>query len=187
MISAKSKRQLAQVLPFGIIAILLGIVYSLIEQGILGEHATYSSTGNPYFFNPVSAGFLSLSSGLLIGGIEVFFLNKRFQEISFLEKIVYKTAIYMFLPTAFTLSISMFSVAFELGSSPFDKKVLINTINLLSSFAFMAMEIYIALAISFSLFCTEVSDNIGQGVLINFFTGNTMDQLKKNAFSCFST
>ncbi len=171
MISAKSKRQLVQVLPFGLIIMLFGIVYSLVEQGILGDHPIYPSTGNPYFFNPISAAVLTLISGLIVGSIEVFFLNKRFQKNSFLEKIVYKTTIYMFLITAFTLTISTFSVAIELGSTPFDKRVLTNTSNFISSFAFWTIEIYIALAISFSLFYIEVSDNIGQGVLINFFTG----------------
>lgn len=171
MISAKSKRQLVQVIPFGLITMLFGIVYSLVEQGILGEHPTYPSTGNPYFFNPISAGFLALISGLIIGSIEVVFLNKRFQKSSFLEKIIYKTTVYMFLITAFTLAISIFSVAIDLGSTPFDKRVLTNTSNFISSFAFWTIEIYVSLAIIFSLFYTEVSDNIGQGVLINFFTG----------------
>jgi adenylate cyclase len=171
MISAKSKRQLLQIIPFGLITMVFGIVYSLVEQGILGEHATYPSTSNPYFFNPISAGFLALISGLIIGSIEVILLNKRFQKNSFLEKIIYKTIIYMFLITAFTLLISMFSVAIELKSTPFDKRVLTNSYKFISSFAFLSIEIYISLPVIFSLFYTEVSDNIGQGVLINFFSG----------------
>lgn len=171
MISAKSKRQLAQVIPFGLIIMLFGIVYSLVEKGILGEHPSYPSTGNSYFFNPISASFLTLISGLIVGSIEVVFLNKRFQKNSFLEKIVYKTTIYMFLITVFILAISMFSVAIELGTTPFDKRVLTNTSNFVSNFAFWTIQIYVSLAISISLFYTEISDNIGQGVLINFFTG----------------
>ena len=171
MISSKSKRQIAQIIPFGLIIMLFGIVYSLVEKGILGEHPSYPSTGNSYFFNPISAGFLTLISGLIVGSIEVVFLNKKFQKKSFLEKIVYKTTIYMFLITVFTLVISMFSVAIELGTTPFDKRVLTNTSNFINNFAFWTIEIYVSLAISFSLFYSEVSDNIGQGVLINFFTG----------------
>ncbi len=185
MISAKSKRQLVQVIPFGLITMLFGIVYSLIEQGILGEHATYPSTGNMYFFNPISSALLSLISGLIIGSIEVVFLNKRFQKNSFLEKIVYKTVIYMFLITACTLIISMFSIAIELGSTPFDKRVLINTTKFISNFAFLTIELYIALAISFSLFYTEVSDNIGQGVLINFFTGKYHQPIEEERIFMF--
>jgi adenylate cyclase len=166
MISAKSKRQLVQVIPFGLITMLFGIVYSLIEKGILGEHATYPYTGNPYFFNPISAAFLTLISGLIMGSIEVVFLNKRFQKNSFLEKIIYKTTIYMFVITAFTLIISSFSVAIQLGSTPFDNQVLTNSANFISSFAFLTIQIYISLAISFSLFYTEVSDNIASAVFL---------------------
>lgn len=49
MIPAKSKRQLAQVIPFGIITMLFGIVYSLIEKGILGEHSMDCASGNKRF------------------------------------------------------------------------------------------------------------------------------------------
>ena len=171
MIPAKSKRQLAQVIPFGLIIMLFGIVYSFVEKGILGDHSSYPSTGNSYFFNPISAAFLTLISGLIVGSIEIVFINKRFQKNSFLEKIVYKTTIYMLLITVFTLAISIFSVAIELGTTPFDKQVLTNTFNFINSFAFWTIEIYVSLAISFSLFYSEISDNIGQGVLINFFTG----------------
>ena len=149
MIPAKSKRQLAQVIPFGLITLLFGIAYSLIEKGILGEHLTYPYTGNPYFFNPISAAFITLISGLFIGIIEVVFLNKRFQKNSFLEKIIYKTTIYMFLITAFTLIISMFSVSIQLGSTPFDKRVLTNSAKFIGSFAFVTIQFYISLAVSF--------------------------------------
>jgi adenylate cyclase len=40
-----------------------------------------------------------------------------------------------------------------------------------SSFAFWSVEVYIAAIIVVSQFYTEVSDNIGLGVLVNFFTG----------------
>ena len=85
MIPAKSKRQLAQVIPFGLIIMLFGIVYSFVEKGILGDYPSYPSTGNSYFFDPISASFLTLISGLIVGSIEVVFLNKRFQKNSFLE------------------------------------------------------------------------------------------------------
>lgn len=171
MIPEKTKRQLVQVIPFGLITMLFGIVYSLIEKGILGEHLTYPSTGNTYFFNPISASILTLISGLIVGSIEVLYLNKMFRKNSLLEKIIYKTIIYILLITAFTLTISIFSVAFELRVTPFDKRVLTNTSNFITSFAFWTIQIYVSLAISFSLFYTEVSDNIGQGVLLNFLTG----------------
>lgn len=185
MISAKSKRQLVQVLPFGLITMLFGVVYSLVEQGILGEHPTYPSTGNTYFFNPISAGFLSLISGLIIGVIEVVFLNKRFQKNSFLEKIVYKTTIYIFLIAVFTMIISTFSFAIEFGLSPFDKRVLTNATKFISSFAFWTIEIYISVGISFSLFYNEISDNIGQGVLFNFFTGKYHQPIEEERIFMF--
>lgn len=171
MISAKSKRRLLQIIPFGIIFMVFGIVYSLMEQGILGDYPTYPSTGNPYHFNPVSTALLTLFSGLMIGSIEVIFLNKSFRKNTFLAKIIYKTMIYMLMITAFTFIISVGEHAYELKSSPLDQRVMSYALNFFNHFAFWTIEIYITLGISFCLFYNEVSDNIGQGVLINFFTG----------------
>lgn len=171
MTSAKSKRQLLQILPFGVISMLFGLVYTFIEHGILGDATSYPSTGNPYFYNPYSAGLLSLMAGIFLGCIEVLFLNRRFRDSGFLSKIIYKTIIYMLLIAAVTLIISVLGHAMELGRSPFDKTVWEFGMNFLTSFAFWTVEIYLALGVSFCLFYTEVSDNIGQGVLLNFFTG----------------
>lgn len=171
MISAKTRRQLGQIIPFGITSMLFGLVYSLMEQGILGDHPTYPSTGNPYHFNPISAGILGLLSGLIVGGIEVFSLNKRFEKNSFMGKIILKTLVYMLLITTLTLLISIVGHAYELHLSPLNKRILQFGVNFFSSFAFWTIEIYMALGVGFCLFYTEISDNIGQGVLLNFFTG----------------
>lgn len=171
MNSARGKRRLLQILPFGIISMLFGVAYSLIEQGILGDATAYPSTGNPYFYSPFSSALLSLLAGLAIGSFEVLFLNKRFRRNSFLYKITYKTVIYMLLIATVTLFISVLGHALELKRSPFDKTVWEYGVNFLFSFAFLTVEVYLALGVGFCLFYLEISDNIGQGVLINFFTG----------------
>lgn len=185
MISAKRRRQLAQVIPFGVISMLFGLVYSLIEQGILGDYLTYPSTGNPYVFNPVSSALLSLMVGLIIGAIEVMFLNKRFQNSSFLKKIIYKTMVYMLLITASVLLISILSHAYEFRTTPWDERVLSFATNFFSSFAFWTLEIYMVMGISICLFYTEVSDNIGQGVLLNFFTGKYHHPIEEDRIFMF--
>jgi adenylate cyclase len=91
----------------------------------------------------------------------------------------------MFLITTFNLIISTFGTAFELRSSPFDTRVLSYASNFITSFAFLTIEIYIPLAIGCSLFFTEVSDNIGQGVLINFFTGKYHQPIEEERIFMF--
>ena len=171
MTSAKNRRLLIQIVPFGVISILFGVIYSLIEQGILGDYPIYPTTGNPYEFNPLASGLLALAPGLMVGAIEVKYINKKFRKSSLTKKIISKTVIYITLITLFSIFISITGHAFALKSSPFDQRVLDFTYKFITSFTFWTIELYMILGIGVCLFYTEVSDNIGQAVLINFFTG----------------
>ncbi len=150
---------------------VFSLVYTSVEQGILGDATIYPSTGNPYYHSPFPDALLALVAGLFLGSVEVLFLNRRFRKSGFLSKIIYKTMIYMLLIAGITLIISVLGHAIELGRSPFDQQVLGYGLRFLTSFAFWTIQVYMGMGISFCLFYNEISDNIGQGVLLNFFTG----------------
>ncbi len=171
MISPKNKRNLLKIIPFGIISSISSFLYSLIEKGILGDSSIYPSTGNPYVFDPITAAIFSLILGLFIGIFEVLLLSKWFRKSSLLKKILLKTAIYILLLTVFILLLSIIDHALEMKLSPLDKRVLDYSAIFLTSFAFWTVIIYASAGIGICLFYTEISDNIGQGVLLNFFTG----------------
>ncbi|MBD0402961.1 adenylate/guanylate cyclase domain-containing protein [Flammeovirga sp. EKP202] len=171
MISIKKRRQLVQVIPFTVISLLFGLIYTFLEHGILGDTATYPTTGNPYNFNPVSSAFLTLTGGTLMGLLEVFCLNKLFHYKSFSKKLIIKTLIYILIIAVLVFIMTDLGHAIEMEESPFNPKVIGYAMNFLMSFAFISMEVYMALGIVICLFYTEVSDNIGQEVLINFFLG----------------
>lgn len=171
MLSAKAKRKILQILPFGIVSALSGLVFSLIEEGVLGGHPYYPSTGNPYNFSPVSGTLLGLIAGLLIGCIEILMLRNLFNSRSFFRKILFKTSVYVLLICAFTLIMSVMGHAIELGRSPIDQQVLSFGFNFFTNFAFLSVVIFVAFGIGFCQFYTEITDNIGLGVLLNFFTG----------------
>lgn len=173
MLSPKIKKNIFRIIPFGLIWLVFSIVYSLLERGILGDLTYYPSTGNPYnFINsisvvPVTAGI----TGLLIGTIEVLYFNKVFIHKSFILKIVYKTTVYLAFIIFFLIGLSVMANAIELQTSFFDERVLNNTLEFFTNYAFWSVVVYVASIIGFSLFYTEVSENIGQGVLNNFLTG----------------
>jgi adenylate cyclase len=171
MLSPKNKRKVLQIIPFGIVLLLFNISYILIEKGILGQHPYYPSTGNPYSFNLILPAVMSTVIGLFVGMFEVFYLNKFFQKSSFLKKIIFKTATYLLIITAAILIITISTNAIELGVSIFNKQVWRNAANFFFDFAFWSILLYFALAVIICLFFGEVSDNIGQRVLINFFSG----------------
>ena len=174
-----------QILPFGLISALFGFIYVLIEKGILGNSPTYPSTGNPYNSNLILSVGVSFILGSIIGFIEILYINKWFQNSSFLKKIVYKTATYMLLMVLFTLLISSIGHAVEFGLSLLNEKVLNYVFNFMTNFAFWSIVSYISLGIGICLFYTEVSDHIGQGVLMNFFTGKYHQPMEEERIFMF--
>jgi len=173
MLSPQIKRNIYRIIPFGFIWFFFGIIYSLLEKGILGDLKYYPSTGNPYDFkgNFLFHQIYVTVSGLLLGTIEILYLNKLFIQKSLSKKIVLKTAIYVVIMISFLLIVTLISNSILLKTSLFDTQVWTNVLKFLSTFAFWSVELYIAAIISLSLFYTEVSDSIGQEMLNNFFTG----------------
>ncbi|MEO1438274.1 MAG: hypothetical protein AAFV80_22220, partial [Bacteroidota bacterium] len=88
-----------QVIPFGLIWGLFGLVYAIVEYGIMGDAQFYPSTANPYSFSralstiPITAIFL----GFIFGAIEVQMLNSLFKKRPFWQMLVFKTGFYMVL------------------------------------------------------------------------------------------
>jgi len=167
---------------------VFAIIYLLLEKGILGDSQYYPSTGNPYvslgntFIVTVLAAFIS---GLLVGGIEIFFLNKVFLKRSLGQKIFFKTIIYLAIIFSFLFNISLVNNAIELQRGLLHQEVWNNVWLFLSNFAFWSVELYIASIIGVSLFYAEVSDNLGHGVLNNFFIGKYHTPLEEERIFMF--
>ncbi len=90
---------------------------------------------------------------------------------SFTKKIVYKSIIYIILILLFLFIITIIANSIELQTAVFNKQVRDNVWIFFSSYAFFSVVVYMATIIVISQFYMEVSENIGQGVLANFFTG----------------
>lgn len=173
MLSPKTKRNIFRIIPFGLIWFTFSVIYLLMEKGLLGDSEYYPSTGNHYDFSEsIFIGALSaLVSGLIVGTIETLYLNRLFINKSFVNKVIYKTMIYMTVMISFLLFNTLITTSFKLQTNIFDERVWLSFWAFFSNFAFWSIEIYIAAIIGVSLFYAEVSDNLGQGVLANFFTG----------------
>jgi adenylate cyclase len=174
MLSPKTKRNLIRIIPFGLLWLIFGISYLLLEKGLLGDLKYYPSTGNPYDFGGgniiVSLIFIAIS-GLLVGSFEIFYLNKIFNKKSFSKKILYKSITYVVIIITFLLIFTVINNSIELQTGVFDKLVWINVWNFLIGFVFWSVVFYLTVMISVSLFFSEVSENLGLLVLHNFFIG----------------
>ena len=173
MLSPQIKRNIYRIIPFGVIWLIFSIVYSQLEKGLLGNLKYYPATGNPYNFttNIFITSIAALLTGLLIGTLEILYFNKLFIQRSFSRKIIYKSIIYLAIIISFLVMLSAIANSLEFKTGIFNKRVWYNVWLFLSDYSFLSVAVYIASIIVVSQFYTEVSENIGQGVLNNFFTG----------------
>ncbi|NAS13708.1 adenylate/guanylate cyclase domain-containing protein [Poritiphilus flavus] len=141
------------------------------EKGILGDHPVYPSTGNPYDANIIISVLTSLAVGLTIGSFEVLYVNNWFKNRSFFEKIFFKSVVYTFAIIVAALIIIVLGHSVNQGLSPFSATVWSFVLAFFSNFAFWSIICFYSLAIVICLFYKEVSDNMGQSVSYNFFTG----------------
>ena len=149
------------------------LVYSVVEKGLLGDLNKYPSTGNPYHFSKTLwiTATTALVLGLIMGTVEILFFNKLFPRLSLIKKIVFKSLIYILIMIGFLLVVAMMYNANEFRVNVFDKRVFQSLRVFFFNFSFWSIEVYIASIIGISLMYAEVSENIGQGVFHNFFTG----------------
>ncbi|MFC1532685.1 hypothetical protein ACFL7M_04885 [Thermodesulfobacteriota bacterium] len=173
LLTPKQKRNISKIIPFGILCCAFGILWSLMERTLIGTLDHYPVTGLPYnFINSLTiTGIGSLIMGLIIGAFEVLLLNELFIRRSFGEKILIKTIFYLIVLSLFFLSLNTVFQSITSDVSLFDPVVLNANYILLTSFNFWGVLIYMGSTLGIMLFFSEVSDNLGQGVLKNFLIG----------------
>lgn len=173
MLSYKFRNNIPQIVSFGVIWGLAGLVYSFLEKGILGDLTQYPSTGNPYQFEEtIFITFLSTSLlGLAFGTLESLYLQRLFSSMSLTRKIIFKTLLYLVVIVLMLIIITSIYSAVLLNTHLFDPRSLRDVWRFATSPAFWSVEGYMMAIIIVSLFYTEVSQNLGQSVLVNFLTG----------------
>jgi adenylate cyclase len=173
MLSPKTKRNIYRILPFGMIWLLFSIVYTLLEKGLLGELDYYPATGNPYHFkNAITITPLgAFIAGLCIGTIEIVYFRTWFMQMSFGKKIIYKSTLYLFLIIFFLVMVTAVANYSEYKTGFFSRQVWAPVQAFVFSYTFFSVVFYVAAIIFVTQFFAEVSENVGLGVLRNFFTG----------------
>ena len=187
MLSPITKRHIRKTLPFGIFWLIYSLIYVILERGIMGDSKFYPSTGNAYNFyvaltiTPISSFF----TGLFLGMMEIFWINKLFIHRRFWQKILYKTIFYAVFMLTFLIVSTIFSNMIEFEADLWDKRIWTDLWSFVSSFAFWSVLIYMAAMIMISLFYAEVSDNLGQEVFYNFFLGKYYQLLEEERIFMF--
>ena len=172
MLSPKTKRNISRIIPFGLIWFVTGIVFFIIETAAMGGLDQRPSIAIEIDFKIFIFGTLANTMlGLFVGAVEVLYLNKVFAKKSLTRKILYKTIFYILVIFVIIIITYPIAVSMELHANLLDRRVWNRLFLFLTSFTHLSNDLQLAVQLGISLFYAEISENIGHGILINFFTG----------------
>lgn len=163
---------LKRILPFGLIWLFTGWVFLLIEYWAVDSNSEIPEAAiklNPTIF--IFASLFITIVGLIVGTIEMLLVQKIFRNRSLLEKIIYKLLLYIFFLLVVISIAYPIATSIELGVSIFSAEVISRFKQFLLSTVFVSTMFQLGVHLFVSLFYAEISENIGQGVLLNFLTG----------------
>ncbi|MGB5358993.1 MAG: hypothetical protein WBN27_03505, partial [Eudoraea sp.] len=134
---------------FGIIWLLFGLLYVVLEYGLLGDSHVYPATGNKYDFKNalIYTGLGSFLMGMAQGWIEVTWLRKRYQYKSFWKKIFIKGTFYTILLIIFISVLTLVTNSIRFNSSVFEPVVYNSLIVFINEFSFWSIIIYAGLTL----------------------------------------
>ncbi|MBL6447061.1 adenylate/guanylate cyclase domain-containing protein [Fulvivirga sp. 29W222] len=186
-LSPQTKRTISRIVPFGLIWLLLGWTFLFVEYAAIGRQNNYSPTAAIQMSSDIFAfaSLVVLGVGLFIGVVEVVLLKKVFSNESFAIKILYKLLVYtlflfMVILVAFPIAVSM-----QLHTHVFDPLIWQRFYDYLTSLGNVSTSVQMAVSLLISLFYAEISENIGQKILFNFFTGKYHKPLEEKRVFMF--
>lgn len=172
MLSPSARRNVSRIIPFGIIWLVSGLVFLIVEKAAAGDWDNLPATGIQMDYKIFIFSSLAITGvGLLVGTIELVYINNFFARKSFARKVLYKLLLYTFVIFVITIITYPIAASMELNVSIFDEQVWDKLYGYLTSFSHLSTDVQLATALFASIFYAEISENVGHGVLMNFFTG----------------
>ncbi len=187
MIGPRQLRFLKQLLPFIAIWTLFGLLYTLIEYGILGEHPIYPATGNQYNFraNLTYTVPATVIMGVVQGITELLWLKKLLQKRTVWKKILLKTLIYVVLIIIFLLALTSITNYINIQYLELDKTVAQEVKSFFYSFSFWTVVTYVGVSVLLTLFVSEVQDYVGGSIFENFLLGKYHSPIQEDRIFMF--
>lgn len=168
----KVKRQLARILPFGLIWLTTSWIFMFSDLALTGNRNLNPETDITlswpiFLFATVSL----ISIGWLVGAIEMVFFERRFSGYSLTRKIISKFIIYLSLIITVIVITYPIAAAMELSLPIFHIEIWSKAWRFFQSITFLNTILQLSFSLFISLIYAAVSENIGHNVLLNFFTG----------------
>ncbi len=170
MLTRRYKRYFRQILPFGITWLFFGLLYVMIEAGLLGKLTAYPSTGYRYSLPNALLG-VSIGSfiiGLLQGWVEVIWLKKRFEHKPLWKKIAFKGTFYTIMVILFLIVLTMITNAIYYETHILSQKVLESVRVFMGKFAFWSVVLYAGAILDLALFYSEIENYLGNGIMATY-------------------
>ena len=168
----KLRRFVYRLLPFGLIWLISGLVFLVVELAATGSFSQLPDTAIRIDFEIFLWSSIAISTvGLLIGFIEIKYLDHLFMHQNFAIRFICKLLIYSVLFLIIIFITYPLAVSLELNTDIMDRRVWEKYIQYFTSVTHLSTALQLATALVLSLFYTEISEFIGQGVFLNFVTG----------------
>ncbi|WP_374948853.1 adenylate/guanylate cyclase domain-containing protein [Mucilaginibacter sp.] len=170
MLSPKIRRDIARIIPFGMLWFVFSIIYVVLEKSLVANLDHYPSSGVKYDFarNALVIPAAALIMGILTGILEISYFNKRFSKNSFGSKIAFKSIFYLVIIVVFLIIISFVNaLSTHDGQSFFKLSSPVWTF--FTNYSVVGILLYIAAIVVITQFYTEFRESIGLNTLNNFF------------------
>ncbi len=171
-LSPKTRRNIVRVIPFGLIWLLMGCVFILVETAAMGTAFPNSPTIINFTFSVFIFSSIAITIvGLMVGFLEMVLLENLFRKRSFPQKVLYKFGLYTVIILVIICITYPIAASFESNISILDPRVWQKFSNYLMSVTFLSTLLQMSFSLLLSLLYAAVSENLGHSVLVNFFTG----------------
>jgi len=122
-LSPKTRWNLSRIIPFGLIWFVTSMVFLASDDLAIGDNPVMEGGLRPNEGIFLLAGASSLFIGLMVGVLEMVFVNHLFAQMNLWKTFVGKFLLYFFLFTIVIALLFPMAVALELKSSLWDARV----------------------------------------------------------------
>lgn len=168
----KTKRNIYRIIPFALIWLFSGWIFLVVELAASGSFSQLPATAirmDIQIFLLSSVALLTV--GIITGLIELKYLHNIFVSKNFAFRFVSKVVIYSSFVTLVVLITFPIAASLEMNTSLWNNSVWEKYKDYFMSVTHLSTGLQLATSLILSLFYSEISEFIGQGVLTNFFTG----------------
>lgn len=171
-LSPRTRRTLLRIAPFGVIWFVLAQVFLISDFAATGSFAevpdsAIALTPRIYLFASLAVAVV----GLLVGAVELLFLDRRLSRFSLTTKLVAKTGFYVVLLAVVMVITFPVAAAMEMGTGLGDPRVWDRLRSFFVSKTGLGTAVQLTTSLVASLFYAEIAEHMGPQVLANFLTG----------------